>query len=136
VGRVILSVPLTVCVSFALSSCARQGSVDDAQDALVPPVIPVEVVATGMPASRASAPTAAQRARAARALILDQLRDPGTARFRNERVLQGGDVVCLEVAVDDGDFSKAVVITRPDRAPAVWIDRGRELVAHTACELA
>lgn len=62
-------------------------------------------------------------------------------RFRNERVLQDGQIVCMEVAAagEDGAspvFTKAVVITRPDRAPSVWVDRGHEMVAHIACELA
>ena|GEM_PF-5912861 len=75
-------------------------------------------------------------------MILDQLTNPADARFRNVRVLQEGEVVCLEVATGDDDtgtqsaYVKAVVIIRPDRAPSVWIDRGRELVAHTACEVA
>lgn len=88
------------------------------------------------------APTAADRLQTARGLILDQLTNPADARFRNVRVLQEGEVVCLEVATGDDDtgtqsaYVKAVVIIRPDRAPSVWIDRGRELVAHTACEVA
>ena len=88
------------------------------------------------------APPAADLLQTARALILQQLNDPVGVRFRNVRVLQGGEVVCLEVATGDDDagmqsvYSKAVVIMRPDRAPSVWIDRGRELVAHTACEVA
>ncbi|PBJ83063.1 hypothetical protein CMZ84_00415 [Lysobacteraceae bacterium NML93-0399] len=77
----------------------------------------------------------------ARGLILDQLRNPVDVAFRNPRVLQNGEVVCIDVAMQRPDgtregFRKAVVIRRSDRAPSVWIDREREFVAHTACEMA
>lgn len=86
-------------------------------------------------------PTSEHRLQAARALIIQQLRGTADAQFRNERVLQDGQIVCMEVAVAGVDgaspvFTKAVVITRPDRAPSVWVDRGHEVVAHIACELA
>lgn len=86
-------------------------------------------------------PTEAERRSAARALVEGRLRDPDSAVFRNERVLQGGEIVCLEVnARDDAGgelgFSRAVVITRPGAEPVVWVDSGRELIAHTACEMA
>ena len=77
----------------------------------------------------------------ARGLILNQLRDPVDVAFRNPRVLQNGELVCIDVAMRRPDgtregFRKAVVIRRSDRAPSVWIDREREFVAHTACEMA
>lgn len=86
-------------------------------------------------------PTSEHRLQAARPLIIEHLRGPAYVRFRNERMLQDGQIVCMEVAVAteeraSPEFKKAVVITRPDRAPSVWVDRGHEMVAHIACELA
>ena len=86
-------------------------------------------------------PTEAESRSAARALVEGRLRHPGSAVFRNERVLQGGEIVCLDVnARDDAGgelgFSKAVVISRPGAEPVVWVDQGREVIAHTACEMA
>jgi len=93
------------------------------------------------PAPVEPVPTEAERRSAARALVEGRLRDPDSAVFRNERVLQGGEIVCLDVnARDDAGgevgFSRAVVITRPGAEPVVWVDSGRELIAHTACEMA
>ena len=77
----------------------------------------------------------------ARALVLDHLRDPSSARFRFERELQGGEIVCMEVNSNDGfggeiGFTQAVVIARPGVAPVVWVDGVRQHVARAACESA
>ncbi|MCD9096651.1 hypothetical protein LU699_17080 [Luteimonas fraxinea] len=77
----------------------------------------------------------------ARALVLDHLRDPSTAEFRNERALQGGEIVCMEVNSKDGfggdvGYTQAVVISRPGVAPVVWVDDARQNVARAACETA
>ena len=150
-NRIIVFAAAVTCLLFVLlpgATCTDRsdapGSVNAPQrqvDATVTvPDIPARPAPLAM-SKRTSAPTADDRLRTARALILDQLRDPAGARFRNERLLQDGEVVCMEVDAKDGagthaGYSKAVVIVRPDRAPSVWIDRGRELVAHTACEVA
>lgn len=109
----------------------------DAGRAIAPPAktLAADAAPVGPP------PTDEDRRRAARALVEGRLRHPGSAVFRNERVLQGGEIVCLDVnARDDAGgelgFSRAVVISRPGAEPVVWVDQGREVIAHTACEMA
>lgn len=77
----------------------------------------------------------------ARALVLGHLRDPTTARFRFERELQDGEIICMEVNSQDGSgretgFTQALVILRPGVAPVVWVDDVRQHVARAACEMA
>ena len=77
----------------------------------------------------------------ARALVLGHLRDPTTARFRFERELQEGEIICMEVNSQDGSgreigFTQALVILRPGVAPVVWVDDVRQHVARAACEMA
>lgn len=77
----------------------------------------------------------------ARALVLGHLRDPRTARFRFERELQDGEIICMEVNSQDGSgretgFTQALVILRPGVAPVVWVDDVRQHVARAACEMA
>lgn len=91
----------------------------------------------------ASAETGASSAEMprARALVLSHLRDPATARFRFEREVQDGQIICMEVSSQDGSggeigFTQAVVILRPGAAPVVWVDDVRQHVARAACEMA
>lgn len=147
-----VSTLLLACVVLGLPASCSRNVADPEAIASTPPSIDDGAVSSYLDAATTQAPeavprtahmpTSEHRLQAARALIIQQLRGTGDAQFRNERVLQDGQIVCMEVAVAAEEdkaspaFTKAVVITRPDRAPSVWVDRGHEVVAHIACELA
>ncbi|WP_332077175.1 hypothetical protein [Luteimonas flava] len=104
-----------------------------------PPVTGVDQSRT-VSAEQGASPTNTKRL-LARALVLDHLRNPATAEFRHERVLQNGEIVCMEVNSKDGfggdvGYTQAVVISRPGVAPIVWVDDTRQHVARAACETA
>lgn len=75
----------------------------------------------------------------ARVIVLDRLKDPESARFRNERALEGGERVCGEVNAKNAmggyvGYSAFVVMHRPGRDPVVWIDSDGPIAAE-ACKV-
>lgn len=105
------------------------------------PVIPTSVQAAPVGESTPPVAEAADQPEiaAARAVVLERLKDPGSAQFRSERMLEDGATICLEVNAKNGfggytGFAQAVVITPPSGAAVAWVDDGQQGVAAAACE--
>lgn len=131
---------LVVVIGAAVAWNEGRRGYDDARAAAPAPEEPGAPVPPPGPAPEAAppAPVEDHRLVRARALVIERLKDPDSAQFRNERFMPDG-TICLEVNAKNGfggytGFSHAVVISGSAGDPVAWVDSEPQGIASAACK--